>query len=318
MVSSSNTAEQLWTAWQLPRKSSGSLWVVSPIPQTISAHLIIVTQFGQAAWRAKNSLWPAYQQKYCIGSRSCDHKVSKGWCSSFLYYHFCSVGRYAYETLINQVPTLLSSPLGLRVSISISSPMSSPLKEADFPEVSFWTHEKWTTCDSLSDGEKMGEQGGSQMVKGINISMRYIEDEHGTIINGFRVKTILGVAHCLFFQLREVGRHPKTWGASGTETLQAYCQEMERQFPELALCLDSCKSKYIATQNYPSWYNSHGKLAVKVDVPDDNVKMDQPSKEHQSSKEDRISSKKQKSEDLQSKQELPFHLPSQVSTLLLI
>jgi hypothetical protein len=57
------------------------------------------------------------------------------------------------------------------------------------------------------------------MVRGINISMRYVEDEHGTVIDGFHVKTILGAAHRLFFQLREVKRHPKTWGAAGTETL---------------------------------------------------------------------------------------------------
>jgi len=57
------------------------------------------------------------------------------------------------------------------------------------------------------------------MAKGINISMRYVEDGHGAIIDGFRVKTILGAAHQLFFQLWEVERHSKTWGAAGTKTL---------------------------------------------------------------------------------------------------
>jgi hypothetical protein len=200
----------------------------------------------------------------------------------------------------------------------MSSPASSPLKEADFPEVSFWTRDKWTSekADNVSNGERMGERGGGKMAKGINISMRFVEDSHGAVIDGFRVKTILGAAHQLFFQLREVERHPKTWGTAGTETLRAYCQEMEQQFPELALCADSWKSKYIATQNYPSWYNSHGKSVVKVEVPDDNVEMDQPTKKRRSSKDDRKSSKKLKSEYLQSKQELPLRLPSQVSTLL--
>jgi len=37
--------------------------------------------------------------------------------------------------------------------------MSSPLEEADFPEVSFWTHEKWTSekADNVSNSERMGE-----------------------------------------------------------------------------------------------------------------------------------------------------------------
>jgi hypothetical protein len=129
------------------------------------------------------------------------------------------------------------------------------------------------------------------MVRGINISMRYVEDEHGVPIDGFRVKTILGAAHQLFFQLWEVKRHPKTWGAAGTETLQAYCQEMEQQFPELALCTNSWKSKYIATQNYPSWYNSHGKLMVKAEVSDDDIEMDQPTKKCRSLKDNRKSLK---------------------------
>jgi hypothetical protein len=94
--------------------------------------------------------------------------------------------------------------------------VSSPLREEDFPEVSFWTREKWTTREkadnSISNGEKVGERGGSKMAKGINISMQYVEDKHGVLIDGFRVKMILGAAHQLFFQLREVRRHPQDMG----------------------------------------------------------------------------------------------------------
>lgn len=229
--------------------------------------------------------------------------------------------RYAYEALINRVPALISSPLG-GISTPVFPLVSSPLQEEDFPEVSFWTREKWTTREkadnSISNGEKMGERGGSKMAKGINISMQYVEDKHGVLIDGFRVKMILGAAHQLFFQLREVKRHPKTWGAAGTQTLRAYCQEMEKQFPELALCADSWKSKYIATQNYSSWYNSHGKVTVKVEVSDDD--MDQPTKKRRSSHEDRKSSKKKKSSDSQPKQDLRSHSPTQpaVSTKLVI
>jgi hypothetical protein len=55
---------------------------------------------------------------------------------------------------------------------------------------------------------------------------------------------------------------------------------MEQHFPKLALCADSWKSKYIATQNDPSWYNSHVKLIVKVEVPDNDIEMDHPTKKH--------------------------------------
>jgi hypothetical protein len=93
---------------------------------------------------------------------------------------------------------------------------------------------------------------------------------------------------------------------------------MEQQFPELALCADSWKSKWIPTQNYPSWYNSHGKLMVKVKAPNDATEMNHPTKKHRSLKDDHKLTKKRKSESVQSKQELPSGLPSQVSTLVFI
>ena len=247
--------------------------------------------------------------------------MSERRCLEFLHSDFCSAGRYAYEALISRVPALLTNSLGLGVTIPALSPMSPPLKEADFPKVSFWTREKWTArekVDDISNSKKMGERGGRQMARGINISMRYVEDEGGVVIDGFRIKTILGAAHQLFFQLREVKRHPKTWGAAGTETLRAYCQEMEQQFPELALCADSWKSKWIATQNYPSWYNSHGKLMVKVEAPDDAIETNYPTKKHRSLKDDHKSLKKWKMESLQSKPELPSSLPPQASTQFFI
>jgi hypothetical protein len=58
--------------------------------------------------------------------------------------------------------------------------------------------------------------------------MQFVEDKNGMVINGLHVKTILGASHQLFFQLWEVGRHSKTRGTAGTETLQVYCKEMEQ------------------------------------------------------------------------------------------
>ena len=201
------------------------------------------------------------------------------------------------------------------------SPASPPLSECDFPSVSFWTREKWTTHErvnnNVSNGERTGERGGGKMAKGINISMQYVEDKDGMVVNGFRVKAILGASHQLFFQLRALDKHPKTWGAAGTETLRAYCQEMEHQFPELALCADNWKSKYIATQNYPSWYNSHGKEKIKVEVYDDNdIEIAQSTRKRRLSRAHGQSSKKRKPVNSGSRQESPSYLPILVSRSL--
>jgi hypothetical protein len=201
----------------------------------------------------------------------------------------------------------MSSPLGLNVTTP-HIPAAPLLREEDYPNVSYWTREKWTAREKdnngISNGGKTGERGGSKLARGINISMQYVEDENGLVIDGFCVKMILSASHQLFFQLREVKRHPKTWGAAGTETLWAYCEEMEQKFPELALCADSWKSKYIATQNYPSWYNSHSKVTVKAErSDDDDIEMGQPSNKCRSLREHGKSSKKKKSGDSESKQE---------------
>jgi hypothetical protein len=109
-----------------------------------------------------------------------------------------SAHRYTYEILINRVPALLSSDVG--ISKTVPSPA---LNEADFPDVSFWTRDKWMAHEkafnTLSNGQKSGIRGGSQMSKGINISMCFVEDKHGVVIDGFHVKAILGGAHQMFF-----------------------------------------------------------------------------------------------------------------------
>jgi hypothetical protein len=167
--------------------------------------------------------------------------------------------------------------------------------------------------NTLSNGQKSGERGGSQMSEGINISMRFVEDANGAVIDGFRVKTILGGAHQMFFQRRDLKKHPKTWGTAGTEILRAYCQETEQQFPELAFCADSWKANYIATLNYSSWYNTHGKTIMKVEDLDDSDGMDvQLHKKRRSNHGMSKSSKKAKS-GLSTEQEQQPHTPSPVS-----
>jgi len=229
-----------------------------------------------------------------------------------------SAHRYAYETLINHIPTLLSSDVGISKTVP-----SSTLNEADFPDVLFWTQDKWMAHEkagnTLSYGQKSGVRGGGQMSKGINISMHFVEDKHGVVIDGFHVKAILGGAHQMFFQLHDLKKHPKTWGAAGTNILWAYFQEMEQQYAELALCANCWKAKYVTTQNYSSWYNTHGKTVIKVEDSDDNNDMDvqQPTKKHRPSHEVSKSSKKTKS-DPSIKQDQHPYTPSPVSIQLVV
>lgn len=168
-----------------------------------------------------------------------------------------------------------------------------------------------------------------QVADGMNISMRYVENEDGDVISGFRVKTILKFAHSVFFQLRDHNKHPKTWGAAGVDVVRAFYEEMERQFPELALCADHWKAQYIATKNYSSWYSTHGKLpTVKVEAESnssDTTSIGPTAKSHGKRRADedfRATSKKLKSEpqpvqdpDLQSSHSSEFNTVSILSTI---
>lgn len=218
------------------------------------------------------------------------------------------LGRYAYDTLVTRVSALTkpSSLSGLDTLASSPTLLSAPRQEADFPQVSFWTRDKWTTWEKTEDGisnsKQTGGRGGSRMADGMNISMRYVENEDGNIINGFRVKTILKFAHSVFFQLRDHNKHPKTWGAAGIDIVRAFCEEMEHQFPELALCADHWKAQYLASKNYSSWYSTHGKPpAVKVEAESNSgdTGIDLIAKSHgkrRADEDSRSTSKKLKSE----------------------
>ena len=99
----------------------------------------------------------------------------------------------------------MSSPLGLNVT-TLHIPVAPLLREEDYPNVSYWTREKWTAREKddngISNGGKTGERGGSKLARGINISMQYVEDENGLVIDGFRVKMILSASHQLFLHVR--------------------------------------------------------------------------------------------------------------------
>jgi hypothetical protein len=78
----------------------------------------------------------------------------------------------------------------------------------------------------------------------------------------------------LWAGLNGIGKAPKTWGKVDAAVAAQYRNEMERKFAELRLCDNHWKSDFIATLNYPSWYNNnvkkqeHSKRA-SVDPPPD-------------------------------------------------
>ncbi|KAF8220013.1 hypothetical protein L208DRAFT_1077438, partial [Tricholoma matsutake] len=100
-------------------------------------------------------------------------------------------------------------------------------------------------------------QGKTHVAQGGNVTLRFIEDENRTIIDGFRAMVMHRFAHKLWVGLNSIGKAPKTWGKVNAAVAAQYWNEMERKFPELCLCDNHWKSDFIATLNYPSLYNNN-------------------------------------------------------------
>jgi hypothetical protein len=127
-----------------------------------------------------------------------------------------------------------------------------------YPLVKFWYRHEWNTSENNQVAHiGAGAHGKARAAQGENVTLRFIEDENGNIIDGFRATTMRRFARELWASLNSVGKAPKTWGKVDSAVAAQYRNEMERKFPELRLCDNSWKADFIATLNYPSWYNNN-------------------------------------------------------------
>jgi hypothetical protein len=190
--------------------------------------------------------------------------------------------RNAYETLAHSIPQALSiaNPLNLPISDSASSGIYSndvPVLRSDFPLVKFWYKRDWVSSQKDAKGISHLSQRGPAVrgkvraAQGENVSMLYVEDEQGNVINGHRATDIRRVARSIWVQLAGAGKAPKTWGKADILTIDHYKKEMRRHFTVLRLCDQDWKADQIAIDNYPSWHQNYYKDAVKHEDSDANL-----------------------------------------------
>ncbi|KAJ7101163.1 hypothetical protein C8R44DRAFT_888127 [Mycena epipterygia] len=168
----------------------------------------------------------------------------------------------AYHELANAVPALLrltSNPFDLQVPDDTSNipqfgrtPLP-PLAEGDYPDVPNWHKPSAKKGAGVSNDGGSNPRGRTLVSKGVNVSGKYIVDEKGDAVDGFRLSAMGRFAARIWFFLLAHQRAPFTWGEAPIDVVALYTTEMERQFPELRLCADSWKAQRIATLNYPSW-----------------------------------------------------------------
>jgi len=143
-----------------------------------------------------------------------------------------------------------------------------PARREDYPDVQFWTRRDWLDRPGQESDtmalDNSGQRGKARASQGINVTMRYIEDENGTVIDGHRATEVRRYARLIWVHMANNGGLPLSWGKADVKLSQNYCREMRQRFPELALCDLDWKADQIATDNYPSWYKNWSETSQKA------------------------------------------------------
>jgi hypothetical protein len=128
----------------------------------------------------------------------------------------------------------------------------------EFPFIKYWFRHEWSASEDLQVAS-IGAPGKARAAQGENVSMKFVEDENGNVIDGYRACSIRKFARSLWAGLSKAGKAPKSWGKVDAQTSSQFQTEMCRKFPELRLCEGNWKVDLIATMNYPSWSSNQAK-----------------------------------------------------------
>lgn len=154
------------------------------------------------------------------------------------------------RTMRNIVP---NGPLRLREPLSL-------VQRTDVPLVTIWTTQEWAEVlkeDSITDPNQVPKKKGkTNAYLGINTTMKYVQHQHGQVIDGYYASDIREGAYQIWYELLLRGLAPPKWSHISLSVADFYYQEMGYWFPELRFCGGSpanWKAKKVATDNYPTF-----------------------------------------------------------------
>ena len=145
----------------------------------------------------------------------------------------------------------------------------------DYPKVRYWFKKDWinrkkenSAITSINVEPSSSSSHKGRGPQGINVTLRYVEDDQGNIIDGYRASEMRKFARSIWGQLAATGKAPKTWGKAELDVAAHYRHEMCHRFPELMLCEFDWKAEQLATDNYPNWASNNLLEVVKEELPD--------------------------------------------------
>ncbi len=145
----------------------------------------------------------------------------------------------AYNMLLTRIPAPTMTPSA-----------HAALRREDYPNVRFWTRQDWNSAiqedilevnqpeesETFPELEEEGDdskessapppgpgcRGKHRSSQGINVTMKYIELEDGTVVDGFRAAEIRRYARSLWVQMAIDEKLPKTWSDADAHSLTTY------------------------------------------------------------------------------------------------
>jgi len=89
--------------------------------------------------------------------------------------------------------------------------------------VKFWNKDNWTEFCKINKQAEVADlpeplRGNTQASQGINVVMRYLEDQHGNVVDGFSAAMMRSLAWAIWVELGISGAALLTWGQADAET----------------------------------------------------------------------------------------------------
>ncbi|KJA14839.1 hypothetical protein HYPSUDRAFT_208399 [Hypholoma sublateritium FD-334 SS-4] len=161
-----------------------------------------------------------------------------------------------FNELQRENTSLLTKNAALESKVDTLIQSWNSVSQAQVIEIGEEAGEAFPELEEEEEGSKQplpSGRGKRRAAQGINVTMKYVELEDGTIIDGFRAAEIRRYARSLWVQMALDDKLPATWSDADAASLTYYSESMAQRFMEMRLCASDWKANLVATDNYPSW-----------------------------------------------------------------
>ncbi len=92
-------------------------------------------------------------------------------------------------------------------------------------------------CESESKGSSNAMKGGARLAQGVNVTHRYLVNENGEVVDGYKIKLMSAAAHQFFSDYyKQAGTLAENFKELPSHIRERFINSMEWQYTELMYC----------------------------------------------------------------------------------